>query len=261
MHFCKLQEVMFLSSKYTIYASPGPTVSKPSRILYAASRNLNRLQTLPSAESTGCDRWQTIFAFAVACCLVLVIAGCGSGFHGPALGSLQITPGTVNFGAVAVGQVANNSITVVNESSTPVAISNLSFAGGTFSASGGDTLPISIPAGGSHLLQVQFKPTTAGAATGQLTVSSNSSTDNTAVVALSGMGMAPASPQLTVSAANLSFGSVALNSPTTQSVTLTSTGTAPVTVTSTSISGPGFTVARKQLSANVESKPGDDLAG
>ena len=173
---------------------------------------------------------------------MLVISGCGSGIHGPSLGSLQITPGTVDFGTVPVGQVANNNITVTNESSAPVAISKLSFAGGTFSAIGVDALPISIPAGGSHMLQVQFKPTTAGAATGQLTVSSNSSTDNTAVVALSGMGMASPSPQLTLSAASLSFGSVTVNSPTTQSVTLTSTGTSPVTINSASISGPGFTV-------------------
>src|SRR5271170_835551 len=165
---------MFLSSKYTILPSPVPTVSTTSRIFRAASRNLNRLLIRSSAENTGRDPWQTTFVFAVACCLVLVTSGCGSGVHGPALGRLQITPGTVDFGTVPLGQVANNSITVTNESSAPVAISKLSFAGGTFSAIGVDTLPISIPAGGSHMLQVQFKLTTAGAATGQLTVSSNS---------------------------------------------------------------------------------------
>ena len=60
-------------------------------------------------------------------------------------------------------------------------------------------------------------------------------------MALSGTGTA-SNPQLTVSTTSLSFGSVNVNSSTTQSVTLTSTGTSPVTVNSASITGTGFTI-------------------
>jgi hypothetical protein len=90
-------------------------------------------------------------------------------------------------------------------------------------------------------LQVQFDPTTAGTASGQITISSNSTTGGTALLALSGTGTA-ANPQLTISAGNLSFGSVAVNTATTQTLTLTSTGTSPVTVNSATTSGAGFTI-------------------
>ena len=47
-------------------------------------------------------------------------------------------------------------------------------------------------------LTVQFKPTTTGSLSGQLTVSSNSTTGSTSTVALSGTGAAATNPQLTV---------------------------------------------------------------
>ncbi len=93
----------------------------------------------------------------------------------------------------------------------------------------------------SLTLQVQFDPTATGTASGQLTISSNSTTGGTAVVALSGTGTA-ANPQLTISATTLSFGSVTVNTATTLSLTLTSSGTTPVTVNSAAITGAGFTI-------------------
>ena len=57
-----------------------------------------------------------------------------------------------------------------------------------------------------------------------------------------GTGSSQVSPQLTSSGVNLNFGSVAVNSAATQSLTLTSTGTAPVMITSGTITGVGFTI-------------------
>jgi hypothetical protein len=90
-------------------------------------------------------------------------------------------------------------------------------------------------------LQVQFDPTATGSATGQLTISSNSTSGSTISVTLSGTGTA-ANPQLTVGAGSLRFGSVTVNTATTQSLTLTSTGTTPVTVNFATITGAGFTI-------------------
>ena len=61
----------------------------------------------------------------------------------------------------------------------------------------GATLPTTLNPNQSVTLNVQFDPTAAGAATGQLTIQSNSSTNGTAVVNLSGTGTAVSSPQLT----------------------------------------------------------------
>jgi Domain of unknown function (DUF4082)/Abnormal spindle-like microcephaly-assoc'd, ASPM-SPD-2-Hydin len=59
------------------------------------------------------------------------------------------------------------------------------------------------------------------------------------------------SPQLTLSASTLSFGSVAVNSSATQSLALTSSGTGPVTVNSASITGAGFTIVAGTFPATL----------
>jgi hypothetical protein len=89
-------------------------------------------------------------------------------------------------------------------------------------------------------LQVQFDPSVAGAASGQVTVTSNSTIGATTQVPLSGTGVATTTPQLTVSATSLAFGSVAVNSTATLPLTLTSSGTAPVTISAATLSGTGF---------------------
>jgi hypothetical protein len=102
------------------------------------------------------------------------------------------------------------------------------------------SFPAALNPGQSLTMQVQFKPTVAGSATGQLTINSNSSSGSTAGVPLSGTGTS-ANAQLSVNPVSLNFGSMALNTATTQSLTLTSTGTSSVTVNSASITGSGFT--------------------
>jgi hypothetical protein len=47
MYFCMFQEVMFVSLKYAILASPGHIVSTPSRTSQDDFRRLNRLRTWP----------------------------------------------------------------------------------------------------------------------------------------------------------------------------------------------------------------------
>jgi len=103
------------------------------------------------------------------------------------------------------------------------------------------SFPVTLSPTQSVTLQVQFDPTTAGTASGQLTINSNSTTGSTAVIALNGTGTA-ANPQLSISITTLSFGSVTVNTATTQSLTLTSTGTSPVTVNSAAATGAGFTI-------------------
>src|SRR5206468_2388804 len=111
--------------------------------------------------------------------------------------------------------------------------------------------PVTLNPTQSMTLQVQFLPTSAGTANGQITISSDSSTGSTAVVALSGTSTAAPSPQLTVSATSLSFGSVTVNTAATQTLTLTSTGTSPVTVNSAAITGAGFTIVAQSFPATL----------
>lgn len=101
---------------------------------------------------------------------------------------LTVSPGSLSFGSVAVGQSIAASVTLTNASSTAITVQQLSIAGGSFSVIG-TTLPVTIPAAGSYTLQLQFTPTSAGAATGALTVNTNAASNGSAIVDLSGTGM------------------------------------------------------------------------
>jgi fibronectin type 3 domain-containing protein len=61
---------------------------------------------------------------------------------------------------------------------------------GTGFSVSGSTFPVTLSPGQTRTLNLQFAPTAAGSASGQLTITSNSSTNSSAVVALSGSGAA-----------------------------------------------------------------------
>jgi hypothetical protein len=71
--------------------------------------------------------------------------------------------------------------------------------------------------------------------------------------------MAATAPQITLSASNLSFGSVKVGSSSTQSFTIISTGTGPVTVNSVTPSGVGFSVSGASFPLTL-SKPGQAVS-
>ncbi|HVJ09779.1 MAG TPA: choice-of-anchor D domain-containing protein [Acidisarcina sp.] len=155
---------------------------------------------------------------------------------------LSLSASSLNFGSVIVNSVSTQAVTLTSTGTAPVTISSATLAGTGFTTSG-LSLPVTLDPNLAVTLQIQFNPTAGGAAAGQLLIQSNSSSGSTVVVALSGTGVAALNPQLSVSASNLDFGSVPLNSVSTQSITLTSTGTSPVTISSAIPAGAGFTLS------------------
>lgn len=152
---------------------------------------------------------------------------------------LKVSASTLSFGSVAVNSAATNTVTLTSSGTSPVTVNSATATGAGFSIVAG-TFPAILNPNQSMTLQLQFKPTAAGTATGQLAINSNVTGGNT-VVALSGTGTV-ANPKLTVSATALNFGSVAVNSAVTKSVTLTSSGASAVTLSSAAISGADFTM-------------------
>jgi hypothetical protein len=133
------------------------------------------------------------------------------------------------------------SLVLTSTGTSALTVNSAVITGAGFTIIGG-TLPVTLNPQQSVMLQVQFKPTATGTASGQITVGSNSASGSTTVVALSGTGAAAANPQLTVSPTSVAFGSVTVNTPTIQTLTLQSTGTSAVTVNSAAITGAGFTI-------------------
>ena len=211
------------------------------------------------AKSLRFKRWGVTLLFALASCLTIMTAGCGSGASVSAAstqGSPQTSPQltvsatSLSFGSAVVNTATMQSLTLTSAGTAPVTINSATVTGIGFTVVGGG-LPVTLNPAQSVTLQVQFLPIATGAASGQMTISSNSANGSTAVVALTGTGTtasgAQTSPQLAVSAASLSFGSVTVNTATTQSLTLTSAGTSPVTVSSAAITGVGFTIVAQSF--------------
>ena len=169
---------------------------------------------------------------------------------------LSLSAATLSFGSVTVNTATTRALTLTSTGTSPVTVSSAAVTGAGFMITGG-TLPITLSPMQSTTLQVVFDPTTTGMLAGQLTITSDSTSGNTAVVSLNGTGAATPVPQLTASAGSLSFGSVTVNSTTTQALTLTSTGTAPVTVSAATISGTGFSVAGASIPVTLA--PGQSI--
>ena len=170
---------------------------------------------------------------------VVNLSGTGTAATSP---QLTLSAASLTFGDVTVNTASTQPVTLTSTGTAPVTINSAATSGTVFTVSGA-TFPVTLNPGQSVTLNVQFEPTATGAATDQLTIQSDSATNSTAVVSLSGTGTAATSPQLTLSAVSLAFGDVTLNTPTTLPVTLSSSGTAPVTINSAALTGTGFTVS------------------
>jgi hypothetical protein len=173
----------------------------------------------------------------------VAVSGTGTAAPNP---QLTVSPGSLALGSVTVNSATTQSVTLTSSGTSAVTVNSASISGAGFSITAG-TFPATLNAGQSMTLTVQFKPTATGTVSGQLTISSNSTTGSTSTVALSGTGAAAPDPELTVSASSLSFGSLEVDTSTTKTVTLTSSGTSAVTVNSASTSGPDFTVVSGSL--------------
>ena len=152
-------------------------------------------------------------------------------------GVLSASATTLSFGSVAMGSTAVQSVSVTNTGTGAVNITSAAISGSAFTVmSGNGTATLAV--GQSATVQVQFAPTSASAASGDLVITSNAS-NPTLTIALNGTGAAAG---MSVTPPSVSFGNVADGTTGTQSIILQNTGTANLTVSSASATGAGFAV-------------------
>jgi Abnormal spindle-like microcephaly-assoc'd, ASPM-SPD-2-Hydin len=113
--------------------------------------------------------------------------------------TLQVSasPTSVSFGSVTTGTSATQTVTLTNTGNANVSLSNDSVTGTGFSVTG-LTLPLTLNAGQSTSFSVVFDPSSAGSASGSLSVTSNA-TNSPTTIALSGTGTSPATYTVTLS--------------------------------------------------------------
>jgi hypothetical protein len=172
------------------------------------------------------------------------IALSGSGVQG----NLTANPTSINFGSLLVGASGSVSVTLKNAGTASVTISQGSASGTGFSITG-LAAPQTLTAGQSTSFTAKFSPTTAGSATGSISIVSNAPGSPLAID-LSGSGTA-SQPQLTINPASVAFGSASVGSTVSQTVTLSNPGTAALTVTQAVPSGTGFSMSGASMPMTI----------
>jgi Abnormal spindle-like microcephaly-assoc'd, ASPM-SPD-2-Hydin len=105
-----------------------------------------------------------------------------------AVSTLTVSPSSVTFGNVTIGTVSTQPVTLASVGTAPVVVDSGTLRGTGFTMSGA-TFPVTLNPGLAVTIDMQFDPTDAVPATGDLSIQSNSSTDGVAVVSLSGTGV------------------------------------------------------------------------
>lgn len=101
--------------------------------------------------------------------------------------ALTVGSASVAFGSVSLNTPATQTVKLTSSGTASVTISAATIKGTGFTMSG-VTAPLTLTAGETATLDLQFDPTAAGADTGTVTISSNSSSGATSTIALSGTG-------------------------------------------------------------------------
>jgi hypothetical protein len=224
-------------------SSNNPAVAVPTAVTILAGASSTGFNAVTSAINSSQSVTLTASAGGVSQTDVLQLNPAISSQSGTS--SLSLSATSLSFGGVIVNTAATKSVTLTSTGSAAVTVSAASVTGTGFSVSGA-TFPFTLNPGQAATLSVQFDPTASVSATGQLAVTSNSSSNPTSVIALSGTGTtttAALTSTLSINATSVSFGSVVVNAPAIQSVTLQSTGTAAVTVNSATVAGTGFSLS------------------
>ncbi len=165
---------------------------------------------------------------------------------GVTAGALTANPTALAFGNVQVSNSANLSETLTNTGGSSVTITQANVTGAVFSISG-LSLPFTLTANQSVTFTAMFAPTSAGAASGSLSVVSSAS-NSPLNIALSGTGTAAG--QLAVSPTGLSFGNVTVGSSSALGGSLTASG-ASVTVSSASVNNSEFVLSGISLPVTI----------
>src|SRR3989475_606280 len=158
----------------------------------------------------------------------------------PLQAQLSVIPPNASFGNVGVGNRNSYAFTLTNSGSASVTVSQAHVSGSGLSV-GGLSLPLALTPGQKTAFSVVFAPASRGNITGSVSLVSNAMNSPT-TIALSGIGVQPLQPQLSVAPPSASFGDVAVGTRNSQTITLINSGTGNVTISQATPSGNGFSM-------------------
>jgi uncharacterized protein (TIGR03382 family) len=164
--------------------------------------------------------------------LRVTVSGAGTAVAAP---SATLSPASLAFGDVTVGQAVTKTATVGNTGAASLSVSGVTpcDSGNSAALSVTPTAAFSVGAGGTQVLTVRFAPTATGAAAGCWNVATNDPGHLTLQLRASGNGVAvppPTAPSATLSPTSLAFGDVTVGQSATKTATVGNTGSAALAV-------------------------------
>ena len=161
-------------------------------------------------------------------------------------GALSMSPASVSFGNVAVGQSGSQTVKLANTGTASVTISMANATGTGFTLRGLSTGQV-IGAGQSMNFVTAFSPSVSGASAGSVAITTNLS-PTPATIGLSGIGTGPG---VSATPNSASFGGVAVGNSNSQSITLANSGNATLTISQVTVTGTGFSVSGLSTSTTI----------
>jgi len=229
-------------------ANAGDFAATPTATSIAPGANTTVSVTFtPSATGTR-TATLTINSNAGGTAPTVSLTGTGTapGFSAP-------RPACLDFGNQQVGSTsAACTITITNNGTAPLAISNIAITGtnaGDFGVNPTGAQNISVQPNQTTTLQVTFKPTASGARSASVSITDNAS-GSPHTLALTGTGIAPVFGTFTPNPVTFPGTPVGTTSAAVQ-VTITNTGTAPMTVTSVTFTGTNATEFAAAPNSNI----------
>ena len=149
----------------------------------------------------------------------------------PAAPIIGVSPTTLAFGTVTIGVPTTLPVTIANTGTAPLNVTGIALGAGTSTDfSWAPPAPFTVAAGGSTTLNVTFTPTSAGAKTGSIVISSNDTATPTVAVNVSGTGAVAPAPVIALTPPSLAFGTVSIGAPSTLTAQIQNNGTANLVV-------------------------------
>jgi hypothetical protein len=161
-------------------ASNNSAVTVPASVTVAAGSTTGSFSATVSGVSTAQSVILTASANSVAETFALQLE--------TGVPTLSVNATTIAFGNVNMGSPATQSLILTSTGTAAVTVSAATVSGTGFTISGGP-FPITLNPNQTATISVQFDPTTAVAFTGQVTITSNSSSGPSTVIGLSGTGV------------------------------------------------------------------------
>ncbi len=183
----------------------------------------------------------------------LLLSGCAgsvsaNGKHSEVQAAFQLNPASVNFGQVTVGKQATQLVSMSNTGNMALNITQVKLSNAQFSVLNIST-PIPLPVGKTGTFQVAVNPTSAGSLTGTLTAEGDGGS-TPVIVNLSATAVS-LQPQLSLSSANINFGSVSSGLKATSNLVLTNSGATNLTISLLTLTGADFAISGISTPATV----------